>query len=188
MGKARIRPIEWINCKKDRRFFIDANIWIYLNGPQVKKDYKTREYSGALKKIRDSHSAIYIDVLVLSEFINRYLRIKLAEWDSRGVEATLKNFRSSSDYPAVAENIADAVRGILKVCERIDSGFASVDIDSLIGDFGAKRLDFNDQILAEICRTQDLTMITHDGHFSRCDIKVLTANKHMLEPSSQPVD
>jgi len=41
--------------------------------------------------------------------------------------------------------------------------------------------DFNDQVLVEICKSKDLTLITHDADFKAVDINILTANKKLLK-------
>ncbi len=187
MGIAKVRPIEWFDLKKRHRLLIDTNVWLYLNGPQVKQDGKSRKYSAALKKIRRAQCEVFVDVVVLSEFINRYIQIKFQGWKRPGVKATQKDFRSSTNYPAVARDIADAVRGILKVCRRLDSGLESIDMEALLSDFEENRRDFNDQVLAEICMTQNLTLITHDGDFKGYEITVLTANQRMLEPDNEVI-
>jgi len=178
---AKVRPIEWFDFRKYHRLLIDTNVWLYLNGPQVRDDDKSRKYSDALKRIRRAESHVLTDVLVLSEFINRYLRIKYKVWKRRK-EVEFKGFRSSTDYPAVAKDTANAVRVILKVCRPVDTALESIDMEALLIDFEKNRRDFNDQVLAETCRSQDLTLITHDGDFRGYEITVLTANNRLLEP------
>jgi len=183
---AKVRPIEWFDFRKRHRLLIDTNVWLYLNGPQVKDDDKSRKYSDALKKIRQAKSDVFVDIVVLSEFINRYLRIKYKAWKSHE-EATFKDFRSSTDYPAVARDIANAARGILRTCVPLDSGLESLDMKLLLGDFEENRRDFNDQVLAELCKARELTLITHDGDFKGLGITLLTANRRMLEPDTEVI-
>ena len=55
------------------KLFLDANIWMYLYGPpQNRRSSEVRTYSKAFKNILKASSQIYIDVLVVSEFINAY--------------------------------------------------------------------------------------------------------------------
>ena len=54
--------------------FLDTNIWLYVYAPQAPNDWRTRIYSKSLGKILTAKSKIFIDALVLSEFINRYAR------------------------------------------------------------------------------------------------------------------
>ncbi|MCG9128943.1 hypothetical protein JT359_15240 [Candidatus Poribacteria bacterium] len=41
-------------------------------------------------------------------------------------------------------------------------------------------LDFNDQIIAEICKENGLILVTHDGDFKSQDITILTDNNYLL--------
>ena len=184
MGKARAFPIKHCDFRRHRRLLIDTNVWIYLNGPQVWDNPEKREYSEALKKIRQAKCDVFIDVVVLSEFMNRYLRIKFEAWKP-DKSAEFKDFRSSTDYPAVAKDVADAVRGILRTCQLVDSGFESIDMEALLADFEEGRRDFNDQILAELCKTKDLTLITHDSDFKGYGITALTANQKMIKADDE---
>lgn len=184
MGKAEVLPIEWKTFREDDGLLIDTNVWLRLNGPQVREDQKTRKYSDALRKIRHAQGDVFVDILVLSEFVNKYLRIKYKAWKPIP-EASFKDFRSSTDYPAVAKDIANAVRGILKTCRPVNSGLESIDMEALLTDFEQKERDFNDQVLAELCASKNLALITHDGDFKGYGITVLTANPQMLEPDSE---
>jgi predicted nuclease of predicted toxin-antitoxin system len=47
-------------------------------------------------------------------------------------------------------------------------------------DYESGNADFNDQIIAELCRKKQLTLITDDGDFHGQDIAILTANKRLL--------
>ena len=165
-------------------FLIDANVWILLNGPPGLKRDIAADYSSALRKMLAVKCRVFVDVLVLSEFVNRYLRYKF-DMSNPSQKVTFKDFRSSTDYPAVAKDIANAVRGILKTCRPVNSGLESIDMEALLTDFEQKQRDFNDQVLAELCASKKLALISHDGDFRGFGITVLTANSRMLEPDSE---
>jgi len=159
---------------------IDANVWLYIHGPQVQGDWKSKNYSNALANILQAKCNIFIDVLILSEFINRYSRLKCTQEKGSSDPATFKSYRQSSDFKTVAKDIADAVRRIFKHSKCIESGLTSIDINNLLADYESKCLDFNDQILAELCKSKSLKLVTHDRDFKDYDITVLTANRNML--------
>lgn len=165
--------------EKDKLFF-DANIWLFLYGPQDLKDWRIPVYSKALHHILSAKGKVFIDVLVFSEIINRYARIEFELNKTLGGSTNFKTFRNSSKFNKVAKDIVDACRRILKNCERTQSDFKGVDIDSLLNDFQAGQHDFNDPMLAEICKLQGLKLVTHDGDFKDRGLTVLTANKRLL--------
>jgi predicted nucleic acid-binding protein len=156
---------------------LDTNIWIFIYGPQKPNDRRGAVYSEALGNILKAGSRIYIDVLIVSEFINTYARLKWKQ--SNGPYTEFKQFRQSQDFKPIAEDISANVKQILKLCTRLDSGFESLAINALLDDYALGQSDFNDQILAAICQEKSLKLITHDGDFKGL-VPVVTANKKLL--------
>lgn len=163
--------------RKTDGLFLDANIWLFIVGP-LQNRYKTAVYSSAFRRILEAGSKIFVDVLVISEVINRYARTKWHLSPSRNVR--FKEFRNSSEFGPIAKGIADDVRRIVEHCSRIESGFGSVDIDGLMDEYEDGGSDFNDQIIRELCRSKGLKLITDDGDFNSQGIAVLTANQRLL--------
>lgn len=164
---------------KDRLFF-DANIWIYLYFPSTSNDWKVRVYSYAYERIRKAQGRIYLDVLVLSEFINRVARIHYELVKDEMKFKNFKEYRRHSLYKETAEEISASVRGILKECNRLDSLFSTVDLIQIITEFETTASDFNDLMILEICRANELKLITHDADFHNRDVPILTANRRLL--------
>ncbi|MYC77332.1 PIN domain-containing protein [Candidatus Poribacteria bacterium] len=169
------------NFTDEDQLFLDTNIWFYIFGPQEPKYQRNRWmriYSGAFKRILKAKSQIYIDVLVLSEFINRYARLK---WNvDAPLDTEFKDFRTSQDFELVARNITADVKRLLNHCIRIKSGFAALDIDALLNDYATGDFDFNDQVITEICKNNRFTLITNDSDFKTQAIPILTANHSLL--------
>lgn len=164
----------------DDALFLDTNIWFYIYAPQAPDDWKTRVYSKALEKILKARSRIFIDALVLSEFINRYARFAYNLTKDAGSKLDFKGYRRSAAFKPVAKDIETSVRRILRHCQRAESNFSACDLDRLLTEFGQGDSDFNDQLMLELCKANGLTLITHDGDFKNCGVTVLTANKGLL--------
>jgi predicted nucleic acid-binding protein len=157
---------------------LDTNIWIFVYGPQKPGNAKAAAYSQALAKILAARSQIYIDVLIVSEFINTYARLK---WKIVAPHITdFKAFRRSQDFKPVAQDIAADVKQLLKHCARVENGFESLAIDALIDEYAAGDSDFNDQILTALCKRKRLKLVTDDGDFRGQGIPVVTANRKLL--------
>ena len=166
------------NFTAQDKVFLDANIWLYLYGPPKPTSHWRPIYSSIFNRILRAKSRIYIDVLVVSEFINAYARLK---WrDASSYPNTFKIFRSSSDFKTVAQDIAADVKQIMKYCSRIESGFTTLGVDELLNDYAAGDFDFNDQVITELCKNNGLTLITNDGDFKTQEIPILTANRYLL--------
>lgn len=157
---------------------LDTNVWLSVYGPQKPGDSKVADYSQALARILSAQSRIYIDVLIVSEFINTYARLK---WKLVAPHIKeFKLFRKSADFKPVAQDIAADVRRVLQHCKRVESGFESLAVDAVIDQYAIGDSDFNDQILANLCQRNGLALVTHDGDFKDCGCPVITANKRLL--------
>lgn len=164
------------------KLFLDANIWIYIYGPQGSPtDLRSSTYSRALSNAMLAHSQVVVDVLIISEFINRFARLEHQRLCSSGQSPKdYKQFRNSPSFQPVAQAIVSAVRKIVKITTRCESGFTLVDIDVLLTEFEAGKHDFNDQILTNLCQSQSLKFVTHDTDFKGKDLNILTANRQIL--------
>jgi len=157
---------------------LDANVWLFVYGPHQPGDRKVAVYSNALKRMLVAESRIYVDVLVVSEFINRYAGLK---WEiEHEVFPSFKEFRKSKEFKPLAQEIADAVKRALRHCTRIESGFESPAVDSLIDEYSMGCFDFNDQILTALCKEKGLKLVTDDGDFRTREIPIVTGNRHLL--------
>ena len=176
--------IDNYSFKSTDNLFFDANIWFFLYGPNRPGDPRIKIYSGAFKSILSAHSRILTDILVVSEFINRYARLRhqLLLRQRSDVPRDFKQFRRTSFFKTIARDIAADTRKILGNCTRVESDFTTVDAESLIAGYEAGDSDFNDLMLVELCRARGFKLVTDDGDFSDKHITILTANKKLLKP------
>ena len=159
----------------------DANIWLYLYSPQGERYPQIRNaYNVAFRRIRSAKSLLFVDVLVLSEFINAYSRFVYNNLPSATKPENFKAFRNSADFKPLAEEIAKYSRRIVEKSERTESGFESADLRAILSDYAGGEKDFNDQILAELCRAKNLKLVTHDADFKGENLTILTANPQLL--------
>lgn len=174
----KVEDITQYDFKSSDELLLDTNVWLLTNSPQKPGDKRVAIYSRALANILAAKSNIYIDVLIVSEFINRYARVK---WPLVAPHIKdFKKFRNSQFFQSVAQDIADDVKQILKHCARIESGFESLAIDTLIDEYAMGDSDFNDQILIALCQRKGLKLVTDDGDFKSSGIPVLTANQRLI--------
>lgn len=161
---------------------LDTNVWMFVHGPVGPgRSAQVALYSGALARILDAGSHMYIDVLILSEFINSYARLmhNIVRFNP-GIPRDFKRFRASAMFKPIAQDIALAVRRVLKNCEQVDSGFDMLDIDALVSEYEQGNSDFNDLVITDLCKRRGLTLITDDSDFKGSALTVLTANKNLL--------
>ena len=165
---------------KGDQVFLDANIWLFIDGPVWHHpDRRSKIYSAAFKKMRETGTTIYIDVLVLSEFINRYARLLYGQQAAKPPK--FKDWRKTSDFKTAAQEIGTQAKKVASKCRHIDSGFELADIEAILKDFSTGNSDFNDQVIAELCKRENLALITNDADFRATGLRILTANRRLLE-------
>jgi len=164
------------------KLFFDANVWLSLYGPQgAPNDPRAQIYSNALAEAMRAKSQIWVDVLVMSEFINRFARIEYdILYPKYARRPDFKQFRNSPEFKPISQAIAAAVRKILKFTARIESGFSTIDINALLAEFESTPNDFNDQVLTGLCLANSLVLVTHDFDFKDRGVNILTANRRIL--------
>lgn len=166
--------------KQDEILF-DANVWVYLEGPPGAPDTLVKAYSALLESILIKGSVLVTAPLVLSEFVNVYLDTGYKAWANRR-DTSKKEFRKSPAYDPWLRDVKQACRNILDRCGRTVRTAASLDgLRDDIATFSEGSYDFNDLLLARLCREERLTLVTHDADFAEMEgLTIVTANKKAL--------
>lgn len=175
---SNIQNIRNHQFKSDEKLFLDTNIWLHIYSPVPYTRRRTAIYSRAYRDICLNNCTVYTDVVVISEFIYRYLQIERHQ--SLDPKSDIKSFRKTNAFTAIANDITYNTKRILRSIERINSCFKSINIDLLFNEFEEGKIDFNDIVIEEICKRNELTLITDDGDFKDIDLNILTANNLLL--------
>ena len=173
------------NYTDSERLFLDANIWLYIYSPRETMGKLQEVYSAALSRMLNAKSQLFTDVLIISEFVNTYARTK---WHSSTAtpKGNFKNYRQSKHFKPVAKQIASAARKITSMCQVLESGFSQLQHHSFFENYATGKFDFNDQMIVELCHSQELTLVTHDGDFAEQTLPILTANQKLLGQKHTP--
>jgi len=176
-------PVEHYQYSGKESLLFDANVWLFIFGPQYSpKDPKVSGYSLGLKRILAAKATVFIDVLILSEFINAWARFTYNTIPSHQKPRTFKMFRKNPSFQPVAQNIAAATRRMLSLCSRTDSGFDTLNLHSLLTDYETGNKDFNDQVLEDLCSRRGFNLVTDDADFKAANLTLFTANPKLLNP------
>ena len=173
----KAHDIRTYGFKSEDKLFFDANIWMFIHGPYSKPG-RTQAYSNALPKISNAGSSIHVNAMILSEFTNRYARLE--QQSTVGASKNFKVYRSSPEFKAVAPIIAGGVERILRMCQVVESGFTIIDKKPFLNRLQTGNYDFNDLVIAELCRNNNYILVTHDGDYRGFDVEVLTSNPALL--------
>lgn len=162
------------------KILFDANIWLYLFPPpgNPKHPFAAAYSAHFARMLRDGAQPV-LDPLVLSEYLNRYCRI---EWEGRykKMHVGYKAFRESSDFKPVGKSAASFARNISSLCTRHTTSSEELDIENALSRFETGESDFNDALIADVCKINDFKLLTNDADFRTGGIEVLTTNPKLL--------
>lgn len=166
--------------EEGEKFFFDANVWIYLFCPL--SDFNkviVEKYNRFFVKILQNKGQIYTSAMVISEFFNTYTRIEFnfkKETDPQKYQNYKRDFRNTEAYSELAREICKLIdKRIFKHSIRIDDNFANINIHNLLS--CDSTYDFNDNYFVELCKNNDLKIVTNDRDFLsfKQDIDIVTS-------------
>lgn len=160
-------------------FFLDTNILLYLFYSHT-VDWASRSYSALYKQMLERGMKMYIDNTVLSEFINRVIRI---EYDLK-MRMTpdniipFKRFRDTEDGQNAVFHANGLVKSMLQFIRINGEVMDKTDIQSILI---VDTLDYNDKIIEHLCQNKGYILITNDTDFKESDIDILSAHRGFYE-------
>ncbi len=165
------------------KYFFDANIWLYLYCPIGNYRRNTiSKYDGFLKKAINSNITIYISSLVISEIVNRWLRLDFHRVKRRDASITdyKRNYRGSTYYLNAVEVIKSIFTQLLNISRPLDDRATEISLPDVLN--GLDKSDFNDCYYHHLAKLDDLLIVTNDADFAELDtgISILTANQRLL--------
>lgn len=174
---------QWSFSDQDR-VLPDANFWINVLGPAAtvgQRGHRIHIYSRAFQDMLQNKVSLFIDVLILSEFVNALARYEFnANYRNSYGPTGFKQFRNSADFPRIARVIASQSKNILRCCERLDHAFSEWDVPQLLTNFENGGEDFNDQLIVEASKKHYLKILTDDADMITGGVTILTANARLL--------
>lgn len=159
---------------KDRAVFLDANILIYLFWPTGQHHFE-KNYARVFKSLLNQKNKMLVDFLIISEVINRVIRI---EHQKINPNQKFKDFRNSQEGKEALNDIYLIVKNdILNRFDVVGKVFTKRDIeDKLMID----ELDFVDKATVDLCKEYNLVLLTNDKDFKNAGLDILTGNPSIL--------
>lgn len=147
------------------KFLVDANVWLYLYGP-LNNQYD-HGYSKIIPKVFDNTIKLFINDLIISEFVNRTCRLAYNKYlqknqlNSQSCDFK-KVYRNTQDFKDIYKLTIETIeQDVLTI-----STYVPVVKDDLFN--GISNLsadDFNDELIVQTALSQGLSIITHDRDF-----------------------
>mgnify|MGYP001806399104 CR=1 FL=1 len=158
-----------IEALRGRRVFFDANILIYIFWPTGSFNWE-KKYSSAYGKLLKQQNELVIDFLVISEFVNRAMRIEHDKYTKAHNYLSYKKYRDSDHGRESLQDIYTLVNDVIvKKFIIIGKTFLKADIESFLQ---VDNLDFNDKTIIPLCTENNLVLITNDNDFAQSDIEI----------------
>ena len=178
---AKVEKIRDFRVTSGDSFFFDNNVWMFLFS-QISgaKAYQQREYGRLLRDIQSAGAAIFINSLVVSEYINRSLRLNYSLWRDKefksgnGKVDYKLNYRPTEEFDNAQRVAYEEMSDILSISLRKPDDFNSLKIEDIMA---AKGMDFNDAYYANFCKHNWLILVTDDSDLQNTplDVTILTA-------------
>ena len=155
------------------RYFFDTNVWMFLFAPLASsKFYKQKTYSSLLKEIMSRNATIWINSLVVAEYVNAVLKLEFKQWMKRNklTNADFKHdFRSTNEYLVALSEVKNQVSDILSIATRRPDDFHVVDGDKLISSMGTS-VDYGDSVIIDACNRANIKLVTDDRDIIEMDL------------------
>jgi len=178
----RIKAVQ-VAQVKGRPLFFDANVLLYLFGAVAtpKNQWLVEAYTKVFSDCLKMQSVLCVDIFVLSEFINRSLRLDYENYlKMNGLDKSqldFKTFRATPDGEQLSKGIETVVKGrILKQFKLVGKLFNPADITAI----SLVNHDFNDALIIQTCQAHHCVLVTNDADFSGADLDILTANNKLV--------
>lgn len=164
------------------KFFFDTNIWLLvmgaISGAQMAKQ---RIYSRLLKDINTVRATIYLNSMVLSEYVNRELRLgfklwKDEQWREYGSPDFKRDYRTTQHFKDTQASVYAEALGIIATTIRKPDDFHLLDMAKVMK---PSLIDFNDECILDFCARNGLILVTEDADMLLVDtdVKILTTEK-----------
>lgn len=173
--------LEDIPTLKNRALFLDANVLLYIFWPTGSVFFENI-YSKIFSKLLQQKNQMYIDFTVISEVINRVIRIEyekhISEFALSKKEFVFKSFRDSSFGHSALNDIYQIIqKKVLSHFDIIEKGYSLDEISSFLNQ---DNLDFNDKAIEYLCMENKFIFITNDSDFKDSDMEILTSNNKLI--------
>lgn len=172
--------IQNTNVSPTDSFFFDTNVWMFIFAPLANaRKSKQKDYSAFLKKIMSRGATIWINSLVVAEYVNAVLRLEFKQWKRQKQynNADFKHdFRPTSEYKSALEAVKLQVADIMSVATKRPDDFHKADIEQILSSMESM-LDYGDSVLVDSCVKNKMILVTDDSDITglNLSIPVLTA-------------
>ena len=180
MTKSNIHNASTYSFSSNDQILLDANIWLYLFSPPCNpQGREARQYGHVFKKMQAAKAIIVTDQFLISEYLNRYVRIEFGAVKAQ-YNNSYKLFRKSSSFPLVATAASSFAKKIISLSVHHGNIIDLAMITNAVNDFQKAKIDFNDSFFVQLCQRNHYKLLTNDVDFYNSPIEIITCHPKML--------
>lgn len=176
---------------KDDNYFFDCMILMYIFFPYGNYNgYQNNAYNILFGKARVAKSNIYVTDVLISEFINTFIRKQynyLADKynypkDSKHFKEV---FKKTDEYKELISEIKTVLeRQIFPCVKRLDSEFSKYSFNHIFDE--PETFDFNDRYYGLTVEGKSIYIVTNDEDFKNVpNCNIITANKKLIKATQK---
>ena len=154
------------------RILIDANVLIYVYCPLNGRSYEgfISHYTDTLQKIGNAKSSVFVNSLIISEFINRWLRM---DFSRTGLNDFKRDYRPSDRYRNTIKLILRELAKFYKQfnVQNLNDNFSIINFQRKYIEF--PQSDFNDILIAENAIANSCKILTQDKDFAQYPVEII---------------
>lgn len=157
---------------KNRNIFFDANILIYMFWTTPIHKWE-EEYASLSNQLFRGYN-ILIDSNVVSEVVNRLIRIEHKKYEDKHGKLSFKSYRNSKEGRGELEDIYTLLKETVLPFFEISTNKYTIEvIDSFLK---VDNLDFGDKTIEYACKENGYVLLTNDSDFKNSEVDILTSN------------
>jgi hypothetical protein len=165
-------------------YFLDSNALIFHLKPRASLNGLTKPYADFIDGVISLHSGagpmkpkfVWLS-MSLSEVINAWLRMDMS---SAGLNDFKRDYRPSPRYLTTMTQLVSDLQGYETFVELMDDEFTRINPFRTVLPALSPSVDFNDLYFAELMRSHNIAIVTHDSDFKFEDVPIITCNSTLL--------
>ena len=166
-------------------FFFDTMIWLHILAPQFTKDNNRKnKYIAFFDKVfQDPGAKIAVSSLSISELTNTYFRnVAVRMYEKEHNTKVHPNefktkYRPSKHFMDQYQIVCDELDSRIHSLIFLEYALKESDLSEAVN---YPKLDFNDYCYLQICKENNVTLVTDDGDFFVKGIPILTLNNELV--------
>ena len=161
-----------------RDIFFDANVIMYIYFATSSMKNWPATYSTIFTRLLTNRNRLFVDYNVLSEVVNRELRMNHSSFVAAHGPQDYKLWRNSADGRSAETRTYAIIKSLLGSTFRLDG--KKYDLGDITEMLIPSNQDFTDKAIVNLCRERGFVLLTNDRDFSGTELEILSANRSLV--------